>query len=133
MHNAESTIETLRALKRLGVRISIDDFGTGYSSLSYLRQFPIDVLKIDRSFVRDVDDNPEVGTLVSTVIAMGRTLGLGVIAEGVEREGQLSVLRRLECERAQGFLFSPPISQGELAALLRHRIRGSALRSDQTR
>jgi diguanylate cyclase (GGDEF)-like protein len=132
MHNAESTIDTLRALKRLGVRISIDDFGTGYSSLSYLRQFPIDVLKIDRSFVNDVDGNPEVGTLVSTVIAMGRTLGLGVVAEGVEREGQLSVLRRLECERAQGFLFSPPVPQGELAAFLRRGTGASAIPSDRS-
>ena len=92
-----------------GCRLSIDDFGTGYSSLSYLRRFPIDTLKVDRSFVREIERAPEDATIAATIVAMARTLGLKVVAEGVEEESQLAVLRRLECDFAQGYLFGAPL------------------------
>jgi len=118
MENAATTIETLRRLKGLGVRISIDDFGTGYSSLSYLKHFPIDILKIDQAFVRELHASEADAAIAATVIAMGRTMGLGVLAEGVEKDEQLAVLRRLGCERVQGYLLSPPLWPGELGPFL---------------
>jgi len=116
MQNAERTAESLKALRGLGVRLSIDDFGTGYSSLGYLKNFPIDTLKIDRAFVGDLDTDPGDAAIAATVVAMARTLGLGVVAEGVEREAQLRVLRDQGCDRAQGYLFSPPLWPEEMAA-----------------
>ena len=118
MENAEHTVRTLRQLKDLGVWISIDDFGTGYSSLSYLKAFPIDTLKIDRSFVRDIDTDPADAAIAATVLAIARTLRLRVVAEGVERPEQLQVLRDLACERVQGYLFGRPMPAAELTALL---------------
>ena len=109
MQNAELTRSTLRDLRGLGVRLAIDDFGTGYSSLAFLKEFPIDTLKVDRSFVKDLDRDPGAATIVAAVIAMARTLGLQVVAEGVERPEQLRVLRELGCDRAQGYLFSPAL------------------------
>ena len=91
MHDAESSVLVLEALKDMGMRLAIDDFGTGYSSLSYLRRFPIDTLKIDRSFVRDIASDANDSTIVSAVIAMGRTLGQRVVAEGVETQEQLAL------------------------------------------
>jgi EAL domain-containing protein (putative c-di-GMP-specific phosphodiesterase class I) len=108
MQSSESASATLDALRALGARLSIDDFGTGYSSLGYLKRLPLDTLKVDRSFVRDLERAPEDATIAATILAMARTLGLRVVAEGVETEGQLEVLRRLECELAQGYLFGPP-------------------------
>jgi diguanylate cyclase (GGDEF) domain len=114
MENAEQTIETLKRLKKLGVRLSIDDFGTGYSSLSYLHRFPIDTLKVDRSFVSAMESGSENGEIVRTIITLAKTLGLSIIAEGVETVHQLQQLRALGCRMGQGFLFSPPVS-GETA------------------
>jgi diguanylate cyclase (GGDEF)-like protein len=118
MQNAEITNETLRALKELGVRISIDDFGTGYSSLGYLRRFPIDTLKIDQSFVRDIHVDPGDAAIVTTVIAMAGSLGLRVVAEGVELEEQLAFLRGHRCDLVQGYLFGAPMPPAELVALM---------------
>src|SRR5439155_14194815 len=98
MHNAEISLSIMRRLKQMGVRISIDDFGTGYSSLSYLKEFPIDTVKIDQSFVRDLSQGSNDGAIVSAVISMARTLNLHVVAEGVETEEQLAILRREHCE-----------------------------------
>jgi two-component system CheB/CheR fusion protein len=103
----------LRDLKALGLTISIDDFGTGYSSLSYLRRYPIDELKIDRSFIDEIDNDPDDRAITQTVLAMANTLGLAVVAEGVETEQQLNALRDLGCGAAQGYLFSKPISASE--------------------
>ncbi len=118
MRDADSTIARLTKLKSLGVLIAIDDFGTGYSSLGYLRQFPVDAVKIDRSFITAMGDSPESGVLVHTMVALGRALGLGTVAEGIEDEFQLERLRTEGCERGQGFLVSRPISPPEIEAML---------------
>jgi EAL domain-containing protein (putative c-di-GMP-specific phosphodiesterase class I) len=119
MQHPESTASVLRALKSIGVRLAIDDFGTGYSSLSYLRRFPIDVLKLDRSFVHDIA-SPETNdaSIVSAVITMGKSLKYRVIAEGVETEEQLRFLQAHRCDEGQGFYFSPPAPPGQFAELL---------------
>jgi diguanylate cyclase (GGDEF)-like protein/PAS domain S-box-containing protein len=121
MENAEVTVSTLWELRRLGVGISMDDFGTGYSSLNYLKRFPIDRVKLDRSFVRDVVTNPEDGAIVRAVISMAHTLRLVVVAEGVENEEQLAFLRQHRCDEMQGFLFSPPVEPEEFQKLLTRR------------
>ncbi len=113
MDDFPEVTRSMNELKDLGVTMSVDDFGTGYSSLSYLRRFPVDVLKIDRSFVMDVLSDPENTTLVETIVSMAHSLKLEVIAEGVETEEQLAFLRGLGCEFAQGFLFSRPVSASD--------------------
>ena len=118
MQNAELTINTLLELKRLGVAISLDDFGTGYSSLNYLKRFPIDRVKLDQSFVRDMTRNSEDAAIVRAVISMAHTLKLVVVAEGVETEEQLAFLRQHRCDEIQGFLFSPPVEAAEFRKLL---------------
>jgi diguanylate cyclase (GGDEF)-like protein/PAS domain S-box-containing protein len=118
MQHAEATTAVLRQLKIMGVQLAVDDFGTGYSSLSYLRRFPIDVLKIDRSFVREITSNPDDATIVSAVINMGRSLKQRVIAEGVETREQLAFLRDQQCAEGQGYYFSPPVLPHEFAKLL---------------
>jgi EAL domain-containing protein (putative c-di-GMP-specific phosphodiesterase class I) len=113
MQNIELTIETLRELKNMGIAISIDDFGIGYSSLNYLKRFPIDTVKIDKSFVRDLETDASDAAIVTAVIGIARILNLRVIAEGVENEHQLSFLQRKQCEEMQGFLFSRPLAAFE--------------------
>lgn len=108
MEEAESTAEKLRSLKGIGVELSIDDFGTGYSSLSYLKRFPVDVLKIDRSFISGIDTDADDHEIVSAVVALAHALGLKVVAEGVERVAQMDELRRLGCDEVQGFLVERP-------------------------
>jgi diguanylate cyclase (GGDEF)-like protein len=115
----EETRQLLRALRGLGVRLSIDDFGTGYSSLSYLKHFPLDDLKIDRSFVSEVVSNPDDAAIVRAIIAMAHGLRLEVVAEGVETEAQLAFLRENGCEAAQGFLFAEPLPPDAFEKLLR--------------
>jgi len=110
MHDAESTVQALNLLKALGVRLAIDDFGTGYSSLSYLRQFPIDTLKIDQSFVREITGGASDDTIVSAIISMGKTLRQRVVAEGIETGEQLAFLKREHCAEGQGYHFSRPVS-----------------------
>jgi diguanylate cyclase (GGDEF)-like protein/PAS domain S-box-containing protein len=118
MQNPEATIQTLNALKALGVRISIDDFGMGYSSLSQLQRLPIDTLKIDRSFVRDISTDPSDAAIAIAVITLAHSLRLKVVAEGVETREQLAFLADHGCDRIQGFLVSPPVADDRTAALL---------------
>jgi len=114
-------LETLESLRRSGVRLSIDDFGTGYSSLSYLKHFPVQTLKIDKSFVRDVPADQGDAAIVRAIIAMGHSLGLGIVAEGVERREQLAFLRELGCDAVQGFLFCRPVPPDEFEEMLRKK------------
>ena len=114
----EQALETLRSISALGVRIAIDDFGTGYSSLSFLQRFPIHRLKIDKSFVNNIAKDQNSRTLVKTIIAMAESLGLEVVAEGVETVQQLHALADLNCSQAQGYLISHPVSPQEIPAAL---------------
>lgn len=123
MHDVESTIATLHQLKALGVQLSIDDFGTGYSSLAYLRRFPIDVLKIDQSFVRDVSSNVDDATIVVSIIALAHNLRLHVIAEGVETVDQLAFLRDHGCDEIQGYYFSRPVTAAMIGQTLQEKKR----------
>ncbi len=118
INDPQTALKRLRALKELGVRLAIDDFGTGYSSLSYLRQFPFDILKIDRSFIASMLDSAQAATMVQTMIQLGRRLKLRIIAEGVESEQQLDLLRKLHCQEMQGYLFSRPIDAETMTSLL---------------
>lgn len=118
MHNAQEVISTLLELKSMGVQLSIDDFGTGYSSLSYLRRFPVDRLKIDQSFVRDIATDPENAAIAQAVITLGHSMNLRVVAEGVETLEQLAFLRAHQCDEKQGYLFSRPLPGGEFVKLL---------------
>lgn len=118
MKDARATVGRLRRLKEIGVLIAIDDFGTGYSSLAYLRQFPVDVLKIDRSFVSEMDNRPNSAALIHTLVELGRTLGLVTLAEGIEDEVQLGGLRDERCERGQGYIFSRPVEASAIEAIL---------------
>ncbi|MBV9494220.1 MAG: EAL domain-containing protein, partial [Acidobacteria bacterium] len=113
MQNPETSIRTLYELKKLGLRISLDDFGTGHSSLAYLKRFPIDTLKIDQSFVRDINSDPDTAAIVTAIIAMAHSLRLKVIAEGVEFSDQAAFLRRYGCDQMQGYLIKPPVPSAE--------------------
>jgi EAL domain-containing protein (putative c-di-GMP-specific phosphodiesterase class I) len=118
MENPGAVRALLLQLRAIGVRVSVDDFGTGHSSLSYLRQFPLHSLKVDRSFVRGIEGNRDMASIVSAVTTMAQQLGLRVVAEGIEKEEQLGLLRALGCEFGQGYLFSRPIDAEAAAALL---------------
>jgi EAL domain-containing protein (putative c-di-GMP-specific phosphodiesterase class I) len=118
MEDTEAAAAVLAELRGAGVRVSIDDFGTGYSSLMHLNRFPIDFLKIDRSFVEGLDRDPAAGNIVTAVISMAHALGLPTIAEGVETGEQLYTLRRLGCDYAQGYLFARPQLLPETLRLL---------------
>jgi diguanylate cyclase (GGDEF)-like protein len=113
-----ATLSRLKAIKALGVRLAIDDFGTGYSSLAYLRQFPVDIIKIDKSFVDDVVDEPTAAALTHGIIQLGRALQLSTIAEGIEHAGQLTSLAGGNCEMGQGYYFAEPLTQADLDDLL---------------
>ena len=110
MDDVETATEMLKKLRALGVKLSIDDFGTGYSSLSYLHRFPIDTLKVDRSFVVNMSEESENVEIVRTIVSLAQNLGMNVIAEGVETKEQLAVLRKLGCENGQCYLFSKPVA-----------------------
>ncbi len=124
MQSPETSVRTLYELKKLGIRISLDDFGTGHSSLSYLKRFPIDTLKIDQSFVRDINADADTAAIVTAIIAMAHSLRLKVIAEGVEHEEQFAFLERHACDQMQGYLIKPPVPAGEFIDL----VRGQATR-----
>ncbi len=109
MQDVASTLVALRALKQLGLSISLDDFGTGYSSLSYLRRFPIDELKIDKSFINDIHENPDDAAIASAIIAMAISLGLKVVAEGVENQSQADLLKQMGCHQVQGYFYARPL------------------------
>ncbi len=119
MHDADINLGTLSALHRMGVELSLDDFGTGYSSLSYLKRFPVGKLKIDRSFIRDLESDADDQAIASTIVSMGRNLRLTVLAEGVETAEQLALLRRMKCDMAQGFYFSRAVPADQIVELLR--------------
>ena len=117
LDGVNETIDKIQQLKEMGVRFSIDDFGTGYSSLSYLRDLPLDKLKIDRAFVKEIDQSPENASVVEMIVSIARRFGFSVIAEGVERTEELKLLKALGCREFQGFLFSPPRPIDELNAV----------------
>jgi CheY-like chemotaxis protein len=119
MHDAEAAERALHDLKALGVRLALDDFGTGYSSLSYLRRFPIDVLKIDQSFIAQLGTDAESTAIVTSVVHLANALGLEIIAEGVETSEQLTQLELLDCRGAQGYFWSRPVSAAEIEGQLR--------------
>jgi diguanylate cyclase (GGDEF)-like protein len=125
MQNTQTTVALLTELSRIGVRISVDDFGTGYSSLAYLKRFPIDTLKIDRSFVCDIDTDPNDAAIVRAIIAMAQSLEMHVIAEGVETQNQLNFLRTYQCNEIQGYLVSQALATEDFALLLALETRSS--------
>lgn len=122
MKDPNQAIRKLHQLKAMGIQISVDDFGTGYSSLNYLKRFPIDTLKVDQSFVRDINTDPDNEAIVSAIITLAHALKLNVIAEGVETQEQLESLRALKCDEVQGFLFSQPLSVAQFTDLLAERL-----------
>jgi len=129
MKDVEATAVRLSRLKGIGVNIAIDDFGTGYSSMAYLRQFPVDILKIDRSFIAEMNGSLDGAALVHTLIELGRALGLVTLAEGIEESIQMEGLRTEHCDHGQGFLFSRPIPGSEIETMLADAERGSVQRA----
>jgi diguanylate cyclase (GGDEF)-like protein/PAS domain S-box-containing protein len=119
--DADAVVATMLKLKEMGVHVSIDDFGTGYSSLSYLKRFPVDTVKIDQSFIRDITTNPDDAAIAKAIISIAHSLGLRVIAEGVENEGQLNFLRSEKCDEVQGFFFSEGLPADAFAEFVRER------------
>jgi EAL domain-containing protein (putative c-di-GMP-specific phosphodiesterase class I) len=118
MGDAEQNVDVLRSLKDLGVGIAVDDFGTGYSNLAYLKRFPVDWLKVDKSFVDGLGENPEDTAIVEAVVSLARAMGMQTVAEGIESTGQADLLRVLGCEMGQGYYFSEPLPAHEANALL---------------
>lgn len=127
MDNVNDAISTIRELHQLGVSLAIDDFGTGYSSLSYLNQLPVHRIKLDRSFVREIDTNSDSGAIARAVVQLGHSLGLNVLAEGVEREEQLEYLKKLGCDSVQGYYFRPPLRAVEFEQFLMERVHLKAI------
>ncbi|HMD57570.1 MAG TPA: EAL domain-containing protein, partial [Solirubrobacteraceae bacterium] len=113
MRNIEETARRLAQVKRLGVRIAIDDFGTGYSSLAHLQQFPVDALKIDRSFISGLRSNKEGETLIHTLVQLGKALSIETFAEGIEQPRELTLLQAEDCDSGQGFLFARPLDPAD--------------------
>jgi EAL domain-containing protein (putative c-di-GMP-specific phosphodiesterase class I) len=125
MSNADETARRLVAIKELGVRIAIDDFGTGYSSLAYLQRFPVDALKIDRSFISRVSQDPEGDTLIRTLVQLGKSLSIETLAEGIEQSRELTLLKEENCDSGQGFLFARPLELEACDLFLRDWIGGA--------
>ena len=123
MSNSEAAVQALRQIKALGLCLSVDDFGTGYSSLAYLKRFPLDALKIDREFIRDVGTDADDGTIALAIINLAASLRLKVIAEGVETVAQLDFLRRHGCDEMQGYYFSRPLPVDEIGRVLHEAVR----------
>jgi EAL domain-containing protein (putative c-di-GMP-specific phosphodiesterase class I) len=126
MQDSKSTAAVLQSLKDIGVQLALDDFGTGYSSLSYMKRFPIDTLKIDQSFVRDLTTDADDASIVSAVIGMGKSLHMRVVAEGVETREQLAFLQEQNCPEGQGYYFSEPIVAKEFTEMLRRGVEDTA-------
>jgi len=120
MADSELAVSSLRELADLGITLAVDDFGTGYSSLSYLKQFPLNVLKIDRSFVRDVTEDADDAAIVDAILAMSKRLQLDVVAEGVESSAQLAFLQTHGCQRVQGYYFSKPLALEDLVEFIEY-------------
>jgi EAL domain-containing protein (putative c-di-GMP-specific phosphodiesterase class I) len=127
MEDSRSVADVIKELKDIGVLLALDDFGTGYSSLSYLKRFPIDTLKIDRSFVRDLTTDEDDAGIVTAVIGLGKSLHMRVVAEGVETREQLAMLQEFECPQGQGYYFSRPLPAVEFSHLLEHGVQAVAL------
>jgi EAL domain-containing protein (putative c-di-GMP-specific phosphodiesterase class I) len=121
MENIDDSIEKLRAIGKLGINVAIDDFGTGHSSLGYLAKLPVNTLKIDRAFIISMDQSPDSMTIVSTIISLAHALKLKVVAEGVDSEKQLQLLKLLKCDEIQGYLFSKPLPAADLLRMLREK------------
>ncbi|NOR40281.1 MAG: diguanylate cyclase [Gammaproteobacteria bacterium] len=133
MQDLDTAAAIMRELHKEGIRISIDDFGTGYSSLNHLKRFPISTVKIDRSFVRDITTDPDDAAIVGAIIVMAHSMGMRIIAEGVETEQQLEYMRRLRCDEIQGFLFSPALPKNEVEELLERDKNGTAFTDTESR
>jgi EAL domain-containing protein (putative c-di-GMP-specific phosphodiesterase class I) len=126
MRNVVETARRLAAIKELGVRIAIDDFGTGYSSLAHLQQFPVDALKIDRSFISGLKHNKEGETLIRTLVQLGKALSIETFAEGIEQHQELSLLRDEDCDNGEGFLFSRPLDVAGTEAFFKETAKHAA-------
>ncbi len=122
MYNMEEAVTKLHKLRGIGIKLALDDFGTGYSSLNYLRKFPIDQLKIDRSFINDLLKNKQNEIIVKSIISIAQSLGMLVIAEGVETKEQVEFLRSQNCDIAQGYYFSPPVPINEIEKILKNSL-----------
>ncbi|HEY0856407.1 MAG TPA: EAL domain-containing protein, partial [Albitalea sp.] len=131
MANAERAVRLLGAIKRMGVRLAIDDFGTGYSSLAQIKRFPIDTLKVDRSFIREIGNGSQEASITQAIIAMGKTLSLTVVAGGVETEEQQTYLSSQACDEIQGYHFSKPVHAEQFAELLRRHVPAPREPGDQ--
>jgi EAL domain-containing protein (putative c-di-GMP-specific phosphodiesterase class I) len=132
MRDAEAVTRRLTALKQLGVSIAVDDFGTGYSSLAYLRRFPVDALKIDRSFITGVAGSKESSALLRTLVGLGKTLHLKTLAEGIENDAELSELQEQNCDQGQGFLYARPLDAKGIEEFLNANTTGAALVEDRS-
>ena len=121
MGNPQAAIETMHQLRIRGIHLALDDFGTGYSSLAYLKQFPLNTLKIDKAFVDDMTASPKGHNMVVTIVTIAKNLSLQVVAEGVEETRQFIALKTLQCDQLQGYLYSKPLSPGELEKRLIQR------------
>ena len=129
MSNSQVNIAKIKRIKNLGIQISIDDFGTGYSSLSYLNRFPIDIIKIDRSFVSLIGECPKNQKIIEAIILLAHKLGMNIVAEGVETEAQVEILRLLKCESVQGYLFAPPLTVKSLEDVFANLFKNEFIRS----
>ena len=127
MRNIAATARRLTAIKQLGVRIAIDDFGTGYSSLAHLEQFPVDALKIDRSFIAGLSANKEGETLIRTLVQLGKALSIETFAEGIEQQHELALLKDEDCDSGQGFLFARPLDAAATEAFFRNTAKVSEI------
>jgi EAL domain-containing protein (putative c-di-GMP-specific phosphodiesterase class I) len=127
IEDVDKIVNLLMNFRQLGIKISIDDFGTGYSSLSYLKSFPVNILKIDRSFITDLVNDESNAAIAQAVIAIARILKMTVIAEGVENEQQLAILRQLQCDEIQGYYFSPPVTFEKATQFLNQQEQGQTL------
>ena len=133
MSDAEGSVRILEHLSQMGVLVSVDDFGTGYSSMSYLRRFPVDILKIDRTFINEIVSRPDDASIVSAIVSLAHSLRLKVVAEGVETREQLDFLKTLGCDQYQGYYFSPAVPPQQFALLLQSSAANGSFMDDAMR
>jgi EAL domain-containing protein (putative c-di-GMP-specific phosphodiesterase class I) len=129
MDSSTQIVKAIENLRELGVRLSIDDFGTGFCSLAYVKRLPVSTVKIDQSFIRNIDTDPRNASVARAIISLGHGLGMEVVAEGVESKDELSLLSRERCDGVQGYLFSHPLSSVEFDAFATAEVRGRAARA----
>ena len=132
MQNPDQALRMMERLREKGIHLALDDFGTGYSSLAYLKQFPLNTLKIDKAFIDDIATSSVDKHMTAAIINIAHNLGLKVVAEGVEQEQQLSILRRYDCEMLQGYLYSKPLSSARFERLLKENLQLTQLMSHST-